>query len=426
MFQVTPAGTADVCIICDGKVYLIEKHIADGKLYHRSCFKRNNRKTDTSALIAPSKPTQPFTPTPTPTPTQPFTPTRPSVLSSNGLKKPATSLPATPNTPPADPRPEWQKRIQDKSSTPRGSKFSTPKSAVLMNRTISQPVLAPLREDNSRGQTTPELQNVRLRSKPSDAVAMPRAVSVGVDLDERIVKLRQLRASAKASSASSTAAPSSAVKARLERLQALVVTGKVLQSSGLAKNNDDAIDGTSNADSSSTQKSSPSAESEKSSNDKVSLAEGVNETKSDSQTGATMVTMATDTQSDPNKLDLHIKDTLTHSSDDLADDKPSLPEIKEELTDKTTVTRTEPKEADKSGNDSGDVESVKSLPSLTRVASDIVDTSTNPFEMDEEESPKAAVAAVSVQGKRDEHAVPQADVPCKLSAVPHSAPITST
>ncbi|XP_067929744.1 protein-methionine sulfoxide oxidase mical3a-like isoform X3 [Watersipora subatra] len=188
----------EMCELCDGKVYLIEKHMVDGKLYHRSCFKRSNHKPDVSSLSASHKTSQKSTPG------------RPSALPSKDLKKTPSSLPSTPNTPP-DTRPDWQKKLQEKSLAKRVAASAMPRSGSLET----------LPEDHAAApaaKPSPALQTVKLRSKASNAskTPTPRAVSVGVDLDERIVKLRQLRESAKAAS---SGAGNAAVKARLERLQ---------------------------------------------------------------------------------------------------------------------------------------------------------------------------------------------------------------
>ena len=233
MLQVSPSS--DICVACDGKVYLIEKHIADGKLYHRSCFKRNNRKSDTSALTSPSSRV-----VDTPKPKKDDVPSvRAGLeLSMSGLRKtsrPASSLPATPSTP-EDTRPEWQRRIQDKSAarknmfktgleplseTDTGSNKSTPSGGASPARGAS-PVPVVGRKLTEPPKTETERVVLRNRTPPVTSQggrggAMPRAVSVGVDLDEKLNKLRQLRESGKANAAA---------KARLEKLKAVSAAGK--------------------------------------------------------------------------------------------------------------------------------------------------------------------------------------------------------
>ena len=233
MLQVSPSS--DICVACDGKVYLIEKHIADGKLYHRSCFKRNNRKSDTSALNSPSSRV-----VDTPKPKKDDVPSvRAGLeLSMSGLRKtsrPASSLPATPSTP-EDTRPEWQRRIQDKSAarknmfktgleplseTDTGSNKSTPSGGASPARGAS-PVPVVGRKLTEPPKTETERVVLRNRTPPVTSQggrggAMPRAVSVGVDLDEKLNKLRQLRESGKANAAA---------KARLEKLKAVSAAGK--------------------------------------------------------------------------------------------------------------------------------------------------------------------------------------------------------
>ena len=233
MLQVSPSS--DICVACDGKVYLIEKHIADGKLYHRSCFKRNNLKSDTSALTSPSSRV-----VDTPKPKKDDVPSvRAGLeLSMSGLRKtsrPASSLPATPSTP-EDTRPEWQRRIQDKSGarknmfktgleplseTDTGSNKSTPSGGASPARGAS-PVPVVGRKLTEPPKTETERVVLRNRTPPVTSQggrggAMPRAVSVGVDLDEKLNKLRQLRESGKANAAA---------KARLEKLKAVSAAGK--------------------------------------------------------------------------------------------------------------------------------------------------------------------------------------------------------
>lgn len=233
MLQVSPS--ADICVACDGKVYLIEKHMADGKLYHRSCFRRNNRKSDTSAL---SSPASKVVETPKKSEIPPARPGLELGLSGlTGLRKPrpASSLPATPTTA-EDTRPEWQRRIQDKSAvsavrksvfkagleplseSDTGSNKSTPGGGASPARGAS-PVTAAGRKLTELPRT--EADRVVLRSRTPPVTGqdrqMPRAVSVGVNLDEKLNKLRQLRESGKASAAA---------KARLERLKAATSAGR--------------------------------------------------------------------------------------------------------------------------------------------------------------------------------------------------------
>lgn len=210
--------------------------MADGKLYHRSCYKRSSRpERPSSALVSSQQ-----------APSAPSTPLRPVSLVSNGLKKPSTSLPSTPSTPP-DPRPEWQRKLLEKSANRRNIVGATNRASALdpVNENSSS-VKGGLSGAATKLPKT-EAERVQLRSKPVDSLKknpLPRAVSVGVDLDERISKLRQLRESAKASGGNP------AVRAKLEKLRERTLAG----SSKLAST--DSTDNTSKSGTNSTNSTS--------------------------------------------------------------------------------------------------------------------------------------------------------------------------
>lgn len=185
-------------------------------MYHRSCFKRNNRKTDSSAYITP--PSQSLV--------SPAADTSNRRISA-GLKLASQqTLPSTDTPPSVDTRPEWQRNIQSKSTA------SKRLSGLLSGRPSEAKQLDPVSEtgttsQNSYTPTTPVNNNtkpspnsdskVTMRSRPpptsTGRPSLPRAVSTGVNLDEKIAKLRELRKSSKSRD------NSPAVKERLAKLQ---------------------------------------------------------------------------------------------------------------------------------------------------------------------------------------------------------------
>ncbi|XP_014773587.1 MICAL-like protein 2 isoform X2 [Octopus bimaculoides] len=58
-----PSG-GDYCVLCKDKVYLIEKHIEDGNLYHRSCFRKSYMSPTSKILTDYSTQKQTTTPSP--------------------------------------------------------------------------------------------------------------------------------------------------------------------------------------------------------------------------------------------------------------------------------------------------------------------------------------------------------------------------
>ncbi|KAL5018128.1 hypothetical protein ScPMuIL_003850 [Solemya velum] len=52
--KVRQESLGDKCVICDGKVYLLERQIENGKLYHRSCYRHSDLSPTSKVLKRPS------------------------------------------------------------------------------------------------------------------------------------------------------------------------------------------------------------------------------------------------------------------------------------------------------------------------------------------------------------------------------------
>ena len=185
-FCLLQGPSSDVCTVCDGKVYLIEKHIEDGKIYHRSCFKTNNTGRRRSFVPPPVSKTSP-----------------PRSLSVEPAPKMRTNVSAPSlrqGAPPADmtdSRPEWQRRVNERKEKTTSTDKSKARHSIA-NFLNKSPEPAPM---------------VELRTKPR---ANFRPVSSGVNTEDRIDKLRRIREQAKNNRESSPG-----IKERLEKLHNL-------------------------------------------------------------------------------------------------------------------------------------------------------------------------------------------------------------